>query len=330
MRQAMKFERFALSRHTPHHVLGNIGRDIQKWTLLLLVLVVSACATKETRVGENPNRRMGDMSGVVEPVAITPETVIVDARPQFEYSVSHIPKSVLLRWADFTESEPAQKGILQKDLSGLARRLARYGIAPETPVIVVGRGQDGAGEEGRIAWMLAYLGVKNVRFADIDYFKVNRTNIPDATPLSSVPVWKPNPDESLNVSRSELLAVINRRGVQNPIAWRKGAPEVLYRIIDVREESEYLGQSGSSGSVPNMDAINIPWREFFNPLLRPNPEIVAELTAVNITSEHRIIVLGHDGVSSAAVTMALRRLGYPNTGNYSGGLRDLLSAYPKK
>ena len=47
--------------------------------------------------------------------------------------------------------------------------LARAGIAPDSSVVVLGRGLQGEGEEGRIAWMLAYLGVPNIQFANIGF-----------------------------------------------------------------------------------------------------------------------------------------------------------------
>lgn len=292
--------------------------------LPLLFLLLASCATRPTVVRENPERRVE-----AEAVTLTADTVVIDARPAFEYSVAHIPKSVSLQWSDFTEPEPAQRGILQRDLDALARRLARLGIEPRTPVVVVGRGHQGDGEEGRIAWMLAYLGVQNARFAAIDAFKGHLTQLP-TEPIKSVPIWKPQLLESLNVTRSELQQVINRGGVHQPIAIRKGEAPDIYRIIDVRSEREYLGKEGIGRvrAIPNMEAINIPWRDFFDEAMRPRPGIARQLQAIGVLPEHRIIVLDENGVPSAAVTMALRALGFAKAGNYAGGLRDLLSAYP--
>lgn len=308
-------------------VFSGIGSWVMGLLFAAAVLGLSGCASRPTTANENPERRMEPVEQA-GPLQVTPETTVLDARPAFEYSTGHIPSSISIQWSDFTEPQPAQRGILQGDTFAIARRLARLGITPDTKVVVVGRGLQGHGEEGRVAWMLAYLGVRNVRFADLEAFKGNLTTLPSEPPKNA-PIWKPEVDESLNVSRQELLHVINHSGVHKPIAYPEGAAPVLYRIIDVRPTKEYLGKEGlgKSRPVPNMDAINIPWKEFFTPLMRPSQDLALQLQNVGVLPEHRVIVLGEEGVASAAATMALRALGYSKAGNYAGGLQDLMSAY---
>lgn len=311
--------------------------SIQRWFRVVMILgsvvLVAACNTlRPTHTNENPERRMSVGGVEQEPVRISPETVVIDARKPVEYTMARIPKSISMQWADYTEPEPAQRGVLQEDLFAITRRLARYGINPDSQVVVVGSGVEGQGEEGRIAWMLSYLGVRNVQFADLDYFKVTLTTVPNESSLKSLPIWKPVVDKSLLVTRDELLGVLNKGGVHQPVSLNANPP-VLYKIIDVRTSQEYLGKKSLSTmkrAIPNMDAVNIPWHQFFDKNLRIRPEIAEQLMGVGIEPLHRIIVLDENGVSSAAVTMALRSLGYKNTGNYAGGLTDLLSAYPNK
>ncbi|MES2856452.1 MAG: rhodanese-like domain-containing protein [Bdellovibrionota bacterium] len=260
-------------------------------------------------------------------ISITPETVIIDARPAFEYSGAHIPKSINLNWSDFTEPVPAQKGILQEDLFAVTRRLARLGIGPDSKVVVVGNGIFGNGEEGRIAWMFAYLGIDQVQFTSLEALKPRLVNTVDAASLQSVPMWKPNVRSSLNVAKEELLFAINERGVEKPVSFEGSTPRI-YRIIDVRSAKAYLGKEGLAlkAHIPNMDAINIPWKEFFDKMGRIKPEMGEKLMSVGVEPTSRVIVLGEDGVTSAAATLALRALGYENAGNYAGGLNDLLSS----
>lgn len=292
---------------------------------------VTGCSTPPTVVRENPERQMESTDSIIAPIQITPETVVVDARPRFDYSIVHIPRSVSLQWADFTEPQPNQKGIVQNDVFAAARRLARAGIGPTTPVVVVGRGKNGDGEEGRIAWMLAYLGVKKVQFADLESFKVRMTNAVEADALPAAPVWKPEVVESLNVTRAEVQFALNKKATVTPQAFTAGSAPVLYKILDVRAGKDYLGHVGlgAAAPIPNMDAINIPWQEFFTKDLRPDAAIKQKLIAVGVKPDQRIIVLDQTGVSSAAVTMALRGLGFTRVGNYSGGLVDLMSAYKR-
>ena len=116
-----------------------------------------------------------------------------------------------------------------------------------------------------------------------------------------------------------------RHGYQNGLD--PDARSELYKILDVRDAKDYLGHIGlgAKTNVPNMGATNIPWKQFFDDGLRPNPAIEDKLHSVGITEDCRVIVLDADGVASAAVTMALRSFGYDDAGNSSGGLQDLLS-----
>ncbi|HVK60494.1 MAG TPA: rhodanese-like domain-containing protein, partial [Bdellovibrionales bacterium] len=231
-----------------------------------------------------------------------------------------------LNWSDFTEPEPAQRGIMQADLFGAARRLARLGISPESHVVVVGNGIYGNGEEGRVAWMLVYMGLSKVQFASLEALKPRVTNVIDTSSIKAVPMWKPEVRTSLNVTRDEVIFAINERGVEKPISF-KGGPALVYHIIDVRSEKAYLGKEGvgSRAHVPNMDAINIPWKEFFDKQMRVKTSMAQRLAQVGLDPANRVIVIGEDGVSSAAVTLVLRGLGYKNAGNYAGGLLDLMS-----
>lgn len=285
------------------------------------VFGLSSCATKDTRVVQNEARAFQNP----KKLEITKETIVIDARPAFEYSTNHVPRSVNLNWADFTEAQPAQRGIIQYDLFGAARRLARAGIEPDTNVVVVGQGLQGNGEEGRIAWMLSYLGVLNVQFASLDSLKPRLTNEPEANPPKSAPIWKPVPLTTFNATKDEVLFAINERGVDKPVAYQ-GGPARLYHLIDVRSERAYLGKEGIGAlkHVPNMDAINIPWKQFFTPELRPNDSTITQLRGMGFSNEDRILVLDENGISSAAVTMALRQAGFTNAANYSGGLLDLI------
>lgn len=306
-----------------------VGRFVLA-TWVLGALLLSGCQMRPTKVRETPERKFEGSARLAAPIQITPETVVVDARSAFEYSVAHVPHSLNLQWTDFTVRTDAEnRGVLQSDLGSIARRLARAGLAPTAHVVVVGRGPGGDGEEGRLAWMLAYLGFSNVQFAALDSLKFRMTNIVEETPLKSVPPWKLETVDSLLVTRDELRYVINHQGVEETVSFRSGTKPVLYRIIDVRDADDYLGRRGfgAKNRIPNMGAINIPWKEFFDSNLRPRAEMLAKLSSVGVRPEHRIIVVDEGGLTAASATMALRALGFNNSGLLAGGLVDLLAAY---
>jgi len=294
---------------------------------LVCVLVLTSCVAPPTKVLQTPERFFSGSTDLTAPIVIDPTTVIVDARPRFEYSVAHIPQSINLQWSDFTE--PERPGVLLADLDSIARRLARDGIMPSIHVVVVGTGVKGGDEEGWIAWMLAYLGVSHVQFADLNSLKVRLTNISDEMMVPSVPSWKPELVESLNVTKEEVLKVINQQGTLKPMAFVPGAPASVYRIIDVRDEKDYLGKTGFGAKVrvPNLDTINIPWRSFFDSRMHINSMMAERLAEVGIRTENRVIVVSDDGVASAGVALALRAMNYDKAGNYAGGLKDLLQSH---
>jgi 3-mercaptopyruvate sulfurtransferase SseA len=288
------------------------------------LLALFGCQTKPTKTSQSEERAF-DFSKAAQPISITPTTIVVDARPAFDYSTAHVPHSVPLSWSDFTEAEPAQRGIIQSDTYGAARRLARAGLSPDSQVVVLGSGLNGGGEEGRLAWMLAYLGVSNVQFGAMDSVKPRLTNEPEAHPLKEAPIWKPVVQESLNATRDEVLFAINQNAFVKPASF-KGAPARIYHFIDVRSERAYLGKEGIGAlkHVPNMEAINVPWKQFFTADMRPNPSTSNQLRSMGCSPEDRIIILDENGIASAAVTMALRAFGFTNAANYAGGLQDLI------
>lgn len=241
--------------------------------------------------------------------------VVIDARPSFEYSLSHVPGAISMRWEDFSQKEEPYLGLLEKDLYFHARRLARMGIGPKTPVMILGRGPKGEGEEGRLAWTLKVLGVENVRFNHVDNFSTPFRN-QEPPPLAAVPLWKPEVDSSLFIDKKEFLKLVMspRSQLQSPI------------IIDVRIESDYLGkgQSRISKKAPDIGAMNIPWTNFIDSKGQANSEIVAKLTQVGIAKDRDIVLIDEKGVRSATAAMVLRELGFNKATNFAGGYMELI------
>jgi thiosulfate/3-mercaptopyruvate sulfurtransferase len=248
-------------------------------------------------------------------ITLTDKTVIVDARPAFDYSMAHLHGSINLRWEDFTQRDVPYKGLLEVDTFFLARRLAHYGMNPETPVVIVGRGLQGGGEEGRLAWTFDSLGMKNVRFANIRSFSLQLTK-DEAPPVTGVTIWKPDMDDSLTVDRAAFLNA----------ATSKPPKRDRYTIIDVRPEAEYLGKDKHSPypKTPELGAINIPWKQFFDANDGARAEMASKLEQVGIGKDKIIYVIDNVGARSAAVCLALRELGFSKAANYAGGYMELL------
>jgi thiosulfate/3-mercaptopyruvate sulfurtransferase len=309
---------------------------------LLSLLVFAGCQSKPTVVRETVSRSFGGSQALLGPIVVDESVVVVDARSSFDYSMARIPRSVSMNWADYSETEPNLRGWPQKDAFAGTRRLARLGIAPDSKVVVLGYGAEGQGEEGRIAWMLAYWGVANVRFGRFGSVKARVTTeaLPEAAkssfddgrsmqppekPTTAKPIWKPAIVNSLIASREEIQGAIESSANVKPWSFGGGKPK-LYRIIDVRSEAEYLGKKGGfrAKAIPNIEALNAPWKEFFTADFRPLAETAQRLASVGILPQHRVIVIDNDGVASAAVTMALRAFGYADAACFAGGYNDLM------
>lgn len=314
-----------------------ISRCARAWLLTLVSVLMAACQNAPTRAVETePRFSPADSAAVagpavlplapVGPIKLTPETVVVDARKPFEFASSRIPRSVSMQWSDFTQ--PQARGVLQADLFEAARRLARAGIGPETPVVVVGSGRKGGGEEGRIAWMLRYLGVERVRFAGIQHFPgpfTSRNPFPseglpgDAPPSpgpaeprpKNAPVWKPNLKPEWIAARSEIADAIDSVN-------RKVGRHVL---LDVSTE----GPLGDNAGIPS---VWIPWTDFINDKGVSDCGVVKKLARAGVVREKRIIAFDAFGIASGAVAVALRECGYRDVANYPGGARDWESRAP--
>ncbi len=144
------------------------------WWAAALSLVMIGCSVKPTRVGES-NRR--DLEQVVtksqKPVQLTENTVVLDVRPAFEYGLNKIQNSQNFPWQNLAEN--SQTGELLRDTRQAALRLSLKGVIPQTPVVIVGNGRAGQGEEGRLAWNLLFLGFHDVQVCAVETFRKNMT-----------------------------------------------------------------------------------------------------------------------------------------------------------
>jgi thiosulfate/3-mercaptopyruvate sulfurtransferase len=276
------------------------------FTAVAISFFLAACQTKPTKVHETTTNVpvFKDTE-----VTITDQTVILDARPFFQYSNGHLPQAYPVKWDDFSQPGATIKGPLDPDSLGMARRLARLGITPDSEVVVVGNGKQGQGEEGRVAWTLAYLGIRKVQFVKESEIKSKRiAGQPGA--IKNAPMWKPKLESALHVSPKQLLEAVKQ--ITKP-----GAEAVL--ILDVRPPAEYLRATPSV----DLGSINMDWKEFVDERGRPRRAKLKDLTGIGWSADRRIIVVSDNGVHSGLVTMSLRQMGYTNVGNFAAGLQSL-------
>jgi thiosulfate/3-mercaptopyruvate sulfurtransferase len=293
-----------------HRVLPvSVLINARQWfTAAMVILTFTACQVKPTKVSSSRVRPENELivSKAHAPLALNEMTVVVDVRANFDFGLNHILNSYNLPWQNLAEKEST--GELLRDNRTAALRLSLLGLTPQTSVVVVGNGQGGQGEEGRVAWQLLYLGFKDVQTASVETFRAQMTQN-SSPPAQNVPLWKANPHEDLKLEKSEFLAL-----ARNP----KRRMETKTVILDVRSEKEYLHSKH-----PDFQALNIEWKQFFTPNGRPNPKLKERMMALGILPSHRIVVVSGKGVRSSAASYALIALGYERVQNFIGGYSSL-------
>jgi thiosulfate/3-mercaptopyruvate sulfurtransferase len=109
----------------------------------------------------------------LQPLLGNNETTIVDCRAPELYEEAHIPGAVRLAWEDWCEiprppikqilTSPGYWGALDDPERGqFGRRLEDLGVVRDSHIVVYSSARASKGRDGRIAWMLAYLGAPHV------------------------------------------------------------------------------------------------------------------------------------------------------------------------
>ena len=93
------------------------------------------------------------------------DLVIIDVRGEGAYT-SHIPGAVHSSWHEYSDPQATAKGLLDPDIARLEKRLQVLGVNNSSDVVVYSNPFDNWGDEGRMFWMLHYLGHKSVKVLD--------------------------------------------------------------------------------------------------------------------------------------------------------------------
>lgn len=202
---------------------------------------------------------------------------VLDTRGPLDFLAGHIPGAVRVDWRIGVTGGPLS-GTLG---DGAADAFAALGVDARRPVLVVGAWAEGWGEEGRIAWDLAYLGHPDVAVLHGEW--PGATTVLPSRPVRGAFTARPRPE--LRATRDDLAGT----------------------LVDTRDPDEFAGArrhgEARGGHIPG--AINAPWRE----LLKNDPKLAREA---------RIVTYCTGGVRSAMAWLWLIHLGYPRVANYDG------------
>jgi thiosulfate/3-mercaptopyruvate sulfurtransferase len=235
--------------------------------------------------------------------------VVLDTRPAFKFSMEHHAGAVPVRWEDFSQTEEPLKGKLDSNEHLLVRKFRTLGVSPDREIVILGQGASGWGEEGRIAWMLKYLGVNNIRVERFDQFPGKKVFGSAESSYGGTP-WKASPNEFIRAMKSDVVRVV------------KDKPKNI-TLVDVRAADEFSGQKAFGekrlGHIPG--AINIPWERFVSSSGKPADaeQVKKILTGAGVPLDNEIIFYCTGGVRSGYATFASLLAGL-KARNFDGGI----------
>ncbi len=240
------------------------------------------------------------------------DVVVVDVRSKMAFMASgHIHRAVAATWHDFSDPNSGIKGLLDPDIARLEKKLGALGISRERQVVVYSNPFDNWGDEGRMYWMLSYLGHPNVRVLDGGWIKwsaeMRRLAVGPASPRPAV--FQAQVTPSIITNKAEVRGLVS-------------GPHPDTIIVDARTPDEYQGavQHGIArgGHIPS--AVNVPWNQFFNPdgTVKPVEQIHPILEKEGLTSDKEVVCYCTGGVRSAWLYFILKLAGYGKVRNYPG------------
>ena len=280
--------------------------------LCALSLLTVACQMKPTRTGSSEQREFDlVVNKSTKPIELNDNMVVLDARPAFDYGLNRVIASHHFPWENLAES--AETGEVLRDKRKLAQRAALLGLTPTTPVVVIGNGPSGSGEEGRLAWTLLYMGFKDVQTASVEMFRKNLTQMATPPPKNAPPADL----------ETEVAMVTSKAEFQRVARDPKLRLENKIWILDVRSEKEYTNKPAGTPSKPDISALNVDWKQFYTANGRPDSNMRKKLKALGINENDRLVIISNRGVRSASAAYALISMGFTRVENFLPGWRSL-------
>jgi thiosulfate/3-mercaptopyruvate sulfurtransferase len=238
--------------------------------------------------------------------------VIIDVRGKAAYAFGgHIPGAVHATWHEFSDPAAAAKGLLDPDVSRLEQKIRALGVNNDSDIVIYSNPFDNWGDEGRMFWMLEYLGLTKIRILDGGWVKWIDERRPfehgEVHPKSGTFTGAVKPE--LIVQKDELKKLVKRPH-----------PETV--IADARSLEEYAGKEVPGiprpGHIPS--AISLPWNAFLNPnaTVKDLDKIKAVLEDKHLHESHEVICYCTGGVRSSWLYFVLKLAGYAKIRNYPG------------
>lgn len=238
--------------------------------------------------------------------------VIIDVRGKAGYMFGgHIPGAVHSTWHEYSDPNAIAKGLLDPDFSRIERKLQALGINNDTDIVIYSNPFDNWGDEGRMFWMLQYLGLSRLRILDGGWVKW----IAEQRPYEHGAIhpkpgsFRASPNPRLIVLKDELKMLVKR-------------PHPETALVDARSLEEYAGKEvpgiPRAGHIPS--AISMPWNSFLNAdaTVKDLDAIKAIFEDKGLEETQEVICYCTGGVRSGWLYFVLQLAGYENVRNYPG------------
>ncbi|ALA59989.1 sulfurtransferase [Nitrospira moscoviensis] len=241
-----------------------------------------------------------------------PDLVVIDVRGKAAYEFGgHIPGAVHSTWHEYSDPNAVPKGLLNPDLKQIEQILRRLGINQDSEVVIYSNPFDNWGDEGRMFWMLEYLGHKKLRILDGGWVKWTAEKRPFEHGRVTPPPghFTAQPVKQVTIAKEELKTIVR-------------APHPKTAILDARSLEEYLGKEVSGiprpGHIPS--AIHVAWNGFLNKdaTVKDAEAIKAALEEKGIRPDQELVCYCTGGVRSAWLYVVLKLVGYERVRNYPG------------
>ncbi|MCZ6801507.1 MAG: sulfurtransferase [Nitrospirae bacterium] len=238
------------------------------------------------------------------------DLVILDVRGKAAYS-SHIPGAIGTTWHEYSDPNAIAKGLLNPDVGYLEKKIQSLGINSSSDVVIYSNPFDNWGDEGRMFWLLQYLGHESIRILDGGWVKW----VAEHRPFEHAPPQKPTGDFKVSLNHDVMM---KKDALKKMV---KGNSQSL-AILDARSLEEYAGKEIDGiprpGHIPG--ARNIPWNSFLNPdaTVKDLGAIKNQLEEHGIREDLDVVTYCLGGVRSAWLYFILHLIGYEHVKNYPG------------
>lgn len=242
-----------------------------------------------------------------------PGLVILDVRGRAAYEHGgHIPGAIHSTWHEYSDPNSVAKGVLDPTVENLQKRIRSLGINDDSDVVIYSNPFDNWGDEGRMFWMLHYLGHNHLRVLDGGWVKWVEERRPFEHGVTKVAVgtFQVQARPGVAILKDELKQIVKSHDA------RKVA------ILDARSFEEFLGKEVSGiprpGHIPG--AIPVPWNGFLNRdgTLKSREAILERLAQQHMYPHEDTVCYCTGGVRSAWLWFVLKVAGFERARNYAG------------